>query len=74
MMNYYRNNCQYYPCHDLSGMNCQFCYCPLYNDNNCEGNFIILSNGIKDCSFCTLPHSPAGYEYIVRKLQKILTM
>jgi Zn-finger protein len=64
------NICKYYPCHDLSSMSCVICYCPLYHDNNCEGNIIILPNGIKDCSNCTLPHTPAGYEYIVRKLQK----
>jgi Zn-finger protein len=71
MMQYSKNNkCQYYPCHNLKDMSCVFCYCPLYNDNTCEGNFIIFENGIKDCSYCTMPHTAAGYKYIVEKLQE----
>lgn len=23
-------NCEYYPCHDLKDMSCQWCYCPFY--------------------------------------------
>jgi len=71
-MNFY-NKCPYFPCHNLNNMLCQMCYCPLYNYNDCEGNFIIFENGIKDCSNCILPHTPAGYEYIIKRLQKILT-
>ena len=51
-------NCKYYPCHDINNediFNCKFCYCPLYY-TSCAGNYTILSNGIKDCSNCKMPH------------------
>lgn len=66
--------CKYYPCHktDYDDLNCLFCFCPLYSmGENCEGNFKMLSNGIKDCSYCTIPHSADGYEYIMKKLAQI---
>jgi Zn-finger protein len=45
-------------CHATHGdLNCLFCYCPLYDDFECGGNFIILDNGLKDCSACLVPHS-----------------
>ena len=70
-MNKY-NQCKFYPCHNLQNMQCEMCFCPIYNDNNCEGNFIILPNGIKDCSNCIIPHTKAGYESILNKLHKNL--
>lgn len=66
--------CKHYPCHNINHMgeiNCIFCYCPLYH-MNCDGDFIILKNGIKDCSHCILPHSLAGYDYVVNKLKENL--
>jgi Zn-finger protein len=62
-------DCKYYPCHDIKEINCIFCYCALYHDNNCEGTYIIRKNGIKDCSQCILPHSPMGFDYIIDKLK-----
>lgn len=69
-------DCKYYPCHNIydcetqsTDMNCLFCYCPLYPLENCGGNFSILSNGIKDCSTCSLPHYPNSYNYIISKLR-----
>lgn len=45
-------------CHSVKGdLNCLFCYCPLYENVDCGGNYIILQNGIKDCSTCLKPHS-----------------
>ena len=44
-------------CHKMDSINCLFCYCPLYEDENCGGNYIILENGLKDCGKCTLPHT-----------------
>ena len=62
------DKCRYFPCHDLEGdFNCKFCYCPLYF-LNCDGNFKILNNGIKDCSKCTIPHE--NYDYIINKLKE----
>ena len=44
------------------------CYCPLYSFKNCNGNYKILENGIKDCSGCLIPHN--NYDYIIEKLMK----
>lgn len=52
-------------CHKMDNINCLFCYCPLYEDENCGGNYIILENGLKDCSKCTLPHTE---EFVRRQL------
>lgn len=57
--------CEYYPCHNSKNINCLFCFCPLYAYKNCGGQFLILKNGIKDCSSCLIPHSNQGYEYII---------
>ena len=44
-------------CHASHGdMNCIFCYCILYEDMDCGGNYTILDNGLKDCSLCLKPH------------------
>jgi len=42
----------------------------LYN-YDCGGNFVILENGLKDCSSCEVPHREGGYEYVVEFLKKI---
>ncbi len=66
---YFENrSCEYYPCHKLENMNCLFCYCPLYL-TDCGGNYNILSNGIKDCSDCTIPHMEKNYEFILSKFR-----
>ncbi len=61
--------CPYFPCHKgvaPEQFNCMFCYCPLYTlGSRCGGNFSYLENGIKDCSACTIPHHPSGYQYIL---------
>lgn len=62
--------CEFYPCHNTDRINCLFCFCPLYKYKDCGGNFVILDNGIKDCSNCNLPHSEKGYDYIIQKLIK----
>ena len=61
-------SCEYYPCHNMENMNCLFCYCPLYL-TDCGGSYNILSNGIKDCSNCTIPHVEKNYEYILSKFR-----
>lgn len=67
-------SCNYFPCHridkhSIDKFNCLFCYCPLYREKDCKGNFTILPNGIKDCSNCLIPH--CNYDYIVQKLKEI---
>ena len=64
-------NCEYFPCHEVSNnedFSCLFCFCPLYRMENCPGKPQILSNGVKDCSGCTLPH--ISYETIIRILKE----
>lgn len=61
---YTRNNvkteCEFYPCHNCEFKSCEWCYCILYN-YDCEGNYSILENGIKDCSNCCIPHTNPDY-------------
>lgn len=67
---YFENRqCEYYPCHQLENMNCLFCYCPLYL-TDCGGNFKLLSNGVKDCSHCTIPHLAENYDHILDKFRQ----
>ena len=72
---FFRNfECEFFPCHKVSdsdGFNCLFCYCPLYETENCGGNFTINENGAKDCSDCLIPHNPDNYNLIISKLQKM---
>ena len=72
-MNSYRHftnkDCEYYPCKNVKELNCLFCFCPLYSFD-CGGEYIILDNGWKDCSKCSLPHGEEGYGYIINHLKK----
>lgn len=67
--------CKYFPCHKNAveeEFNCLFCYCPLYMlGRDCGGNFVYLSNGIKSCEKCTLPHSEGGYAHVINKFKLI---
>ena len=63
-------DCEFFPCHitsDLDNFSCLFCFCPLYPDKNCGGQFTMLDNGYKDCSQCALPHY--NYDYIIDRLK-----
>lgn len=62
-------DCEYYPCHQLATMNCLFCYCPLYHIQDCGGSPKVLDNGTKDCSACKVPHSPIGYDFVIKNLR-----
>lgn len=68
--------CEFFPCHkvkDPENFNCLFCYCPLYLlKEDCGGNFNYMDNGIKDCSSCTIPHGPGGYEFIIGKMGLVM--
>jgi Zn-finger protein len=60
--------CKFYPCHKgLKGINCLFCYCPLYPYDDCGGDYTYTS-GCKDCSNCILPHTEEGYFYVINFL------
>ena len=65
---YFNQKCEAYPCHQSGSrdnFNCLFCYCPLYIlDDACGGNFQYLSNGVKDCSPCGIPHDRENFGLI----------
>ena len=70
---YFENReCKYFPCHKgLQDINCLFCYCPLYNQENCPGKYkYIESNGrlIKESADCTFPHEAENYDIIMALL------
>lgn len=71
-------DCEFFPCHkdaDPESFNCLFCYCPLYVlDDACGGNFTYTSDGIKDCSTCTLPHRPEGFDAVLSAWPKLLEL
>ncbi len=64
--------CEYYPCHDLpeESFSCMFCYCPLYDMENCGGTFTYTEKGVKNCRDCTFPHDRANYPKVLRKLKE----
>ena len=71
--NFFQNKeCEWFPCHSTQNTDkysCLFCFCPLYTYEDCGGKYVILSNGIKDCSLCLIPHY--NYDYIIEKLKNI---
>lgn len=77
MENSYRffcnTDCKYFPCHETKkpeDFNCLFCFCPLYFFEECGGNYRTLDSGVKDCTTCMIPHTPKGYDHIVKKLKE----
>ncbi|WP_206214850.1 MULTISPECIES: cysteine-rich small domain-containing protein [unclassified Adlercreutzia] len=65
---YFENReCEFYPCHGVEHINCLFCYCPLYHDEGCGGDWADL-NGAKDCSACTYPHVRENYYSVIARL------
>ena len=73
---YSHTSCEAFPCHkiqDLKQFNCLFCYCPLYVlGDECGGRFSYTSNGVKDCSSCTVPHERDNYGYVISRFQDIV--
>ena len=72
---YFENReCEYFPCHKgLKNFNCMFCYCPMYQKEQCLGNPSFIEQGnrrIKDCSQCSFPHIPENYEKIIEFLKQ----
>jgi len=72
---FFRNTaCEYFPCHegaDPETFNCLFCYCPLYFLPDCGGRPRMIGTRcrIKDCTGCTLPHGPGGYDRVLARLK-----
>lgn len=68
-------DCEYFPCHKgvkAEDFNCLFCYCPLYClGKDCGGNFTI-TNGVKNCTDCTLPHNKNSYQNIMNKIRQAM--
>lgn len=68
-------DCEYFPCHaevDKEEFNCLFCFCPLFAlGDQCGGGFKYLDNGTKDCSSCMIPHTPGGYDHIMKMWPKL---
>ena len=64
--------CEYYPCHDLSEekFSCLFCYCPLYDMEDCGGTYFISDKGTKNCKDCTFPHERDNYGLVIKKLKE----
>ena len=69
-------NCEFFPCHEYTEQtkfNCLFCYCPLYHDLECPGQYTLLTSGIQDCSKCTFPHDPDNYDKIIKLCANLCT-
>lgn len=70
---FFRNDgCKYFPCHEgvaEATFNCLFCFCPLYFLEDCGGNPKYTDRGVKDCSSCTRPHDPDGYDHVLKRLK-----
>ena len=64
--------CEYFPCHDLceERFNCLFCYCPLYDMEDCGGTYSMTEKGVKTCINCTLPHDRDNYTLVIKKLKE----
>lgn len=64
--------CEYYPCHDLAEekFSCMFCYCPLYDMEDCGGTYTYTEKGAKNCKDCTFPHDRDNYPAVIKKLKE----
>ena len=70
--------CEYFPCHKTDhpeDFNCLFCYCPLYAlGRRCGGQFTYTSQGVKDCSACTIPHRRESYDAVIARYGDIMAL
>lgn len=64
--------CEYYPCHDVDekSFSCMFCYCPLYDMEDCGGEYTYTEKGAKNCKNCTFPHKRENYGAVIKKLKE----
>ena len=67
-------DCRFYPCHVCDeDINCLFCYCPLYNFDDCPGDYTVIDRDgrkIKNCTGCTFPHLAGNYPEVIKLLKK----
>lgn len=72
------HQCEYFPCHKIESeqdFNCLFCYCPLYAlGDACGGHFVYTDKGVKNCSYCNIPHIKDNFDYIVEKVHMVVEM
>ena len=70
--------CEFFPCHsDIpeEAFNCLFCYCPLYTlGEGCPGAYHYLSNGVKSCENCVLPHIRENYALVISKFPELAAL
>lgn len=62
-----RGKCPYYPCHNIEGQVCTYCFCPLYPCEDPElGEWIQSRMGyhVWTCKDCTLLHHRKVAEYL----------
>ena len=64
--------CKSFPCHDVpeSEFNCMFCYCPLYDTEDCGGDYFYNDRNIKNCKNCGFPHFRDNYPKLIKKLKE----
>ncbi len=64
--------CEYYPCHNVPDdkFSCMFCYCPLYDIEDCGGEYHINEKGIKNCKDCGFVHDRDNYPKVIKKLKE----
>lgn len=71
---YPNERCGYYPCHH-EGQSCLFCYCPLYDIEDCPGTpkyVEVEGRKIKDCSDCGWRYDPANEDEVNEILRRKL--
>ncbi|MDR2829484.1 MAG: cobalt-precorrin-3B C(17)-methyltransferase [Methanobrevibacter sp.] len=68
----YNKNCEYYPCHDMSNQQCDFCYCPFYpcGDGSTGGKWIKNKN-VWNCMDCTWIHEKKVVNCVKPKIKEI---
>lgn len=66
--------CKYYPCHKgIEEINCLFCYCPMYNFNDCPGNPQYIERDgkqIKKCTDCIFPHCADNFDRVMKVIKE----
>ena len=67
--------CEYFPCHNIDNLQCDFCYCPLYPcyDKRVRGKIIKNDKGedIWDCKDCVILHKKQNVNLIIEMIKTI---
>jgi len=71
---YFENrDCAFYPCHDMEEINCLFCFCPLYEMEECPGDPVYAEHDgkrVRICNDCRYPHDAVNYEDVMELLKE----